>query len=178
MLVGGVTASRLALTFAQPNFDPYPSPWRIFTSMGLGYAVLLAASAVSALRPGYYLALLPEGVMWTHPGMGCFVPWEVIQEVRLIRHRLLGRPGPLCLRIRVTETDRVEASALVRRRIRSGSAAGHGRCVWPIGQVALPPRKLAFLVHAYATQPGERHKIGTAAELEEVSTALVRVPSH
>jgi hypothetical protein len=173
MLLGGLTVYLLILTSPQWNYSPNPTPWRIIAAMGLGYTALLTANAVPALRRGYYLALLPEGVMWSHPGMSCFVPWEVIREVRLIK---LGRLGPLCLGIRVTETDRIEAAALTRRRIRTSSARGLWHCVWPIGQVALPPRKLAWLVHAYSTQPGERHKIGTTAELEEVRTALAQIP--
>ena len=34
------------------------------------------------------------------------------------------------------------------------------------------------LVHAYATQPGERQKIGTLAELEDVRAALAQIRSR
>jgi len=169
----------VTLTIVKPIPGLDPSPVRFLISTCLGLFVLAAAMSVRAFRrSSHYLAFLPDGVMWSVPGMGCFVPWEVIQEVRLVKFRLLGRAGPLFLGIRVTETDRVHGSVLVRRRIRYRGARGLWHCLWPIGILALPPLKLAWLVHAYATQPGERQKIGTLAELEEVRAALAQIRSR
>jgi hypothetical protein len=136
-------------------------------------------------REPYGLVLLPDGVLLAVGTMRCFVPWDVMERVALVKVRRLGlclgikvsRPS-LCLGIQVTDLDRVQTAAWYWRLLKRAGAKTGWHCLWLLWGYTLPIRQVVSLVSAYLQQPEERPKIGTEAELADVRAALASTGLH
>jgi hypothetical protein len=157
-----------------------PDTGRMLGYVGLGFGVVGVGISVWSLLCGPRgLWVLPDGVLLPRQGTGsCFLPWELIEAISPVRSPLFGPRGPVYVAFRVTDVDQVAATPRVRR----GMVRRHKRFRWhwlcAPGVMTLSAVEMAWLLRCYMAHPGERRKIGTQPELEEVRAALASVRSR
>jgi hypothetical protein len=132
------------------------SLWRVFDrSLGL-----TLCSAGVTLRSGL--------IQW-------HVPWEIVEEIRPMKLKLLAGRGPLVLGLRVTDAARMQLPEWVRQRSGRMIRKTGWHCIWPLFTSTLTVREAAYLLNYYRLQPHEQSKIGTEAELANVKAILNQV---
>jgi hypothetical protein len=104
--------------------------------------------------------------------LNCFFPWDTIEQVSAFRLPILAGRGPICTAMRMTSVEHLGASPRARQQFeRAKALLGWHLLVLPC-TYTLSTAQLVLLLQTYLYDAEERAKIGTAAELAQVKTAL------
>jgi hypothetical protein len=157
-----------------PDCCPDPRPVQLMGAAFMAFGVLGTGAFLRwFLRSAYGLALLPEGVLLSTGSTRCFVAWDVIQAVGVVKRPLAGK----CMALQVTDIDHVQTTPLMRHLLRESGRRTGRIFLWPLWGHALPVTRVAYLVYCYFVHPEERSKIGSEAELAELRAALAAMGS-
>ena len=123
--------------FPAVNPDCCPDP-KLVHLVGAGSMVfgVLATGAFLRwfFRSSYGLALLPEGIQLSTGGTRCFVAWDVVKGVALVKRPLIG----LCMALLVTDVDHVVTTPFMRQLLRQTGRKTGWHFLWPLWGHTLP----------------------------------------
>jgi hypothetical protein len=132
--------------------------------VGLATAALFGSVAVIGFLNGFlargYVALLPEGILNRAKVGSSFIPWDAIEEVRMIERyntRMVG--------VVASDPRAIEISALGRLSLQLGRSWSGADLLFPANALAAQPELLLKTIAQLHRHPEERSKVPAHAGL-------------